>query len=60
MIKTILFDVDGVMLSEERYFDASALTVWEFLCNEKTECSNNVNVHICCFVGCCFWRLLWC
>ncbi|NQF12643.1 HAD family hydrolase [Brevibacillus sp. HB1.3] len=31
MIKTILFDVDGVMLSEERYFDASALTVWEFL-----------------------------
>lgn len=31
MIKTILFDVDGVMLSEERYFDASALTVWELL-----------------------------
>lgn len=31
MIKTILFDVDGVMLSEERYFDASALTVWEML-----------------------------
>jgi phosphoglycolate phosphatase-like HAD superfamily hydrolase len=33
MIKTILFDVDGVMLSEERYFDASALTVWELLHN---------------------------
>jgi len=33
MIKTILFDVDGVMLSEERYFDASALTVWEMLHN---------------------------
>ncbi|MEH7495066.1 HAD family hydrolase [Neobacillus niacini] len=29
MIKTILFDVDGVLLSEEHYFDASALTVWE-------------------------------
>ncbi|ETI67808.1 HAD family hydrolase [Neobacillus vireti] len=35
MIKTILFDVDGVLLSEEHYFDASALTVWELLnsCN---------------------------
>ncbi|MGJ7911524.1 HAD family hydrolase [Neobacillus sp. LXY-1] len=31
MFKTILFDVDGVLLSEERYFDASALTVWEML-----------------------------
>ncbi|GGL53503.1 HAD family hydrolase [Sporolactobacillus putidus] len=31
MIKTVLFDVDGVFLSEERYFDASALTVWEIL-----------------------------
>lgn len=31
MIKTILFDVDGVFLSEERYFDASALTVWEMM-----------------------------
>ncbi|WP_042353800.1 HAD family hydrolase [Bacillus rubiinfantis] len=31
MINTILFDVDGVLLSEERYFDASALTVWEML-----------------------------
>ncbi|EKN69363.1 Haloacid dehalogenase domain-containing protein hydrolase [Neobacillus bataviensis LMG 21833] len=35
MIKTILFDVDGVLLSEEHYFDASALTIWEMLnsCN---------------------------
>ena len=35
MIKTVLFDVDGVLLSEEHYFDASALTVWEMLisCN---------------------------
>lgn len=31
MVKTVLFDVDGVLLSEERYFDASALTVWEVL-----------------------------
>lgn len=31
MIETILFDVDGVILSEERYFDASALTVRELL-----------------------------
>lgn len=31
MYKMILFDVDGVLLSEERYFDASALTVWELL-----------------------------
>lgn len=31
MINTILFDVDGVLLSEEHYFDASALTVWEML-----------------------------
>ncbi|MGG5252688.1 HAD family hydrolase [Neobacillus sp. SM06] len=31
MIKTVLFDVDGVLLSEEHYFDASALTVWEML-----------------------------
>ena len=35
LVKTILFDVDGVLLSEEHYFDASALTVWEMLisCN---------------------------
>ncbi|WP_157057698.1 hypothetical protein [Calditerricola satsumensis] len=31
MYRTILFDVDGVLLSEERYFDASALCVWELL-----------------------------
>ncbi|WP_134683255.1 HAD family hydrolase [Brevibacillus migulae] len=35
MIKTILFDVDGVFLSEERYFDASALTVWEMLHSDR-------------------------
>ena len=31
MYRMILFDVDGVFLSEERCFDASALTVWEML-----------------------------
>lgn len=31
MFKTVLFDIDGVMLSEERYFDASALTIHELL-----------------------------
>ncbi|MBX6394753.1 MAG: HAD family hydrolase [Alicyclobacillaceae bacterium] len=31
MLELILFDVDGVLLSEERYFDGSALTVWELL-----------------------------
>lgn len=31
MFSLILFDVDGVLLSEERYFDATALTVWELL-----------------------------
>jgi phosphoglycolate phosphatase-like HAD superfamily hydrolase len=31
MYRLILFDVDGVFLSEERCFDASALSVWELL-----------------------------
>ncbi|GGH80722.1 phosphoglycolate phosphatase-like HAD superfamily hydrolase [Pullulanibacillus pueri] len=31
MLKTVLFDIDGVLLSEERCFDASALAVWELL-----------------------------
>ena len=31
MYKAVLFDVDGVFLSEERCFDASALSVWELL-----------------------------
>jgi phosphoglycolate phosphatase-like HAD superfamily hydrolase len=35
MIRTILFDVDGVLLSEEHYFDASALTVWELLISKN-------------------------
>ncbi|MBO8170647.1 MAG: HAD family hydrolase [Bacillaceae bacterium] len=35
MFRMILFDVDGVILSEERYFDASALTVWEMLYSPK-------------------------
>ncbi len=35
MYQTILFDIDGVMLSEERYFDASALTVYEMLSSPR-------------------------
>jgi phosphoglycolate phosphatase-like HAD superfamily hydrolase len=31
LYKMILFDVDGVFLSEERCFDASALSIWEML-----------------------------
>ncbi|MFZ7942335.1 MULTISPECIES: HAD family hydrolase [Bacillaceae] len=43
MIKTILFDVDGVLLSEEHYFDASALTVWEMLISDNYLALNPVN-----------------
>ena len=28
-MKKVIFDVDGVLLSEKRYFDVSALVVWE-------------------------------
>ncbi len=31
MRKKVLFDVDGVLLSEKRYFDVSALVIWEWL-----------------------------
>jgi phosphoglycolate phosphatase-like HAD superfamily hydrolase len=30
-MKQIVFDVDGVLLSEKRYFDASGLAAWEIL-----------------------------
>lgn len=33
--KMIIFDVDGVLLSEERCFDATTLTVWELLTSER-------------------------
>ena len=29
-MKTVIFDVDGVLLSEKRYFDVSGLTLWEW------------------------------
>ena len=32
-MKTVIFDVDGVLLSEKRYFDVSALTAWEWYCS---------------------------
>ncbi|MCL6625382.1 HAD family hydrolase [Alicyclobacillus shizuokensis] len=35
MYDWILFDIDGVMLSEERYFDASALAVYELLASPQ-------------------------
>ncbi len=31
MRNKVLFDVDGVLLSEKRYFDVSSLVVWEWL-----------------------------
>ena len=34
-MKQILFDVDGVFLSEERCFDVSALTVYEMLYSDQ-------------------------
>ena len=34
-MKKVIFDVDGVLLSEERYFDIAALTVWEILYSPK-------------------------
>lgn len=30
-MKKVVFDIDGVLLSEERYYDVSALVVWEIL-----------------------------
>lgn len=35
MFHTVLFDIDGVLLSEERYFDASALTIYELLASPQ-------------------------
>lgn len=34
-MKKVIFDIDGVLLSEERYFDVSGLTVWEILFSPK-------------------------
>ncbi len=42
-MKKILFDVDGVFLSEERCFDVSALTVYELLMNK---CYLGLHSHI--------------
>lgn len=30
-MKKVIFDVDGVLISEERYIDAGSLTIWEWL-----------------------------
>ncbi|HDJ3355804.1 TPA: HAD family hydrolase [Staphylococcus aureus] len=42
-MKKILFDVDGVFLSEERCFDVSALTVYELLMDK---CYLGLHLHI--------------
>lgn len=34
-MKKVIFDVDGVLLSEERYYDVSGLTVWEVLYSKE-------------------------
>ena len=45
---TVIFDMDGVITSEEKYWDSAALTVWEYLrlCRNETvaapECMANV------------------
>ncbi len=45
---TVIFDMDGVITSEEKYWDAAALTVWEYLrfCRNESisapECMANV------------------
>lgn len=45
---TVIFDMDGVITSEEKYWDAAALTVWEYirLCRDESisvpECMANV------------------
>jgi len=33
--KKIIFDMDGVITGEERYWDAAALTVWELIFSER-------------------------
>lgn len=35
MMKKVIFDVDGVLLSEKRYFDVSALVLWEWYHSPK-------------------------
>lgn len=34
-MKKVIFDVDGVLLSEKRYFDVSALVLWEWYYSER-------------------------
>lgn len=34
-MKKVIFDVDGVLLSEKRYFDVSALVLWEWYYSPK-------------------------
>ena len=38
---TVIFDMDGVMTSEQGYWNAAALTVWEYLKRNKNEQINS-------------------
>lgn len=43
-MKKVIFDVDGVLLSEKRYFDVSALVLWEWYYSEKYLCLGHEKV----------------
>ena len=35
LLKTIIFDLDGVITSEKKYWNTAKLTVWELICSEN-------------------------
>lgn len=42
---TVIFDMDGVITSEQNYWNCAALTVWEYMHNREidvNECMNNI------------------
>ena len=43
-MKKVIFDVDGVLLSEKRYFDVSALVLWEWYYSEMYFCLGHETV----------------
>lgn len=40
-LKLLIFDLDGVITSETKYWNTSRLTVWEFICSNKYLGINN-------------------
>ena len=34
-LKTLIFDLDGVITSEKKYWNTARLTVWELICSQK-------------------------